>query len=482
MLHLAQQTASEWIASFDWAFWVLASLLGLLAIALLYRALLRDRPKGKRRCGKCWYDMTGVPGLTCPECGRTHKDERRLHKRRRHKRIAALGLMTLLLSLAVAATPRVSQRGVLGSLPTIVIAATASVHDTPDARLLRELVLRAAGDRIHGRSKQLTSIAVARRLRTVNVTAYEARRATTGQSPIYGFSGGSASIDPAIQLALWLHDEDAPLFAPPTLLATGLDNPDPSARTQVLRGLASAKWLSTDIADAVAGELDAPDPELGRAAWGVVSAHPHWFTSHIEAVARASVAYDRSFRVLAGMGLPGANQLLNLIEHPSHGLDAIKWLSMSDTLPDDAGKRLAEYAARATDAERRNWSIFAACRASPNESIVVSTALVLARTDEDADVRHAALFSLSRSDQHRAAYVEVLTIALADPADNVRGFAAWQLGELGDIAEPALDALDRATDDPEPRVATAALKSARQIRMAVQQAEPAIETPPTPRP
>jgi HEAT repeat protein len=59
-------------------------------------ALLRDRSRGRRRCPKCWYDMTGTPGLTCPECGRTAKRERKLHRTRRRWRLAALALLITL--------------------------------------------------------------------------------------------------------------------------------------------------------------------------------------------------------------------------------------------------------------------------------------------------------------------------------------------------------------------------------------------------
>lgn len=39
-------------------------------VVLLGRALLWDRARGRRRCPKCWYDMSGVDSLRCPECGR----------------------------------------------------------------------------------------------------------------------------------------------------------------------------------------------------------------------------------------------------------------------------------------------------------------------------------------------------------------------------------------------------------------------------
>ena len=66
------------------AAWALA----LGGFTLLFWSLFRDRGRRKRRCPKCWYDMAGVPGLTCPECGRTSK-EKHLHRSRRRRRILA---------------------------------------------------------------------------------------------------------------------------------------------------------------------------------------------------------------------------------------------------------------------------------------------------------------------------------------------------------------------------------------------------------
>src|SRR5262245_52337337 len=49
------------------------------------------------RCPKCWYNMTGRTSLTCPECGRTAKSEKRLLRARRHwGRIIFGGLLVVL--------------------------------------------------------------------------------------------------------------------------------------------------------------------------------------------------------------------------------------------------------------------------------------------------------------------------------------------------------------------------------------------------
>ncbi len=65
------------------------SLLGL-AIAIGLAAMVLDSVRQlwrkRLRCPKCWYDMSGSPGLTCSECGHKAKHERRLRKGRRYWR------------------------------------------------------------------------------------------------------------------------------------------------------------------------------------------------------------------------------------------------------------------------------------------------------------------------------------------------------------------------------------------------------------
>ena len=45
--------------------------------------LFGDRSKGRPRCPRCWYDMTGAKACVCSECGHDAIYERRLYKNRR---------------------------------------------------------------------------------------------------------------------------------------------------------------------------------------------------------------------------------------------------------------------------------------------------------------------------------------------------------------------------------------------------------------
>lgn len=81
------------LASEDWLFVLGALALGAVAAAMVIRALCGDwlvgaalyRATGerRRRCPKCWYDMYGVQGLRCPECGRQAAREGALKASRR---------------------------------------------------------------------------------------------------------------------------------------------------------------------------------------------------------------------------------------------------------------------------------------------------------------------------------------------------------------------------------------------------------------
>jgi hypothetical protein len=64
-----------------WIYWISGAALGGLGFYLASWALLSDWLAGRRklrRCAKCWYDMSAVVGLKCPECGREAGSEERL--------------------------------------------------------------------------------------------------------------------------------------------------------------------------------------------------------------------------------------------------------------------------------------------------------------------------------------------------------------------------------------------------------------------
>lgn len=76
--------------------WFAAGTLGACGLGLAIWALFwdqwRTRRARPRRCPKCWHNMTGVPSLRCPECGREAPSERRVSRPRRRIVPALVGL------------------------------------------------------------------------------------------------------------------------------------------------------------------------------------------------------------------------------------------------------------------------------------------------------------------------------------------------------------------------------------------------------
>lgn len=76
-----------------------AVLAGLLGIALLAIGLWGDRGARRRRCPRCWHDLSKTPGLVCGECGFVGRSEADLLRRRRRWSHALLGLTMLLIGV-----------------------------------------------------------------------------------------------------------------------------------------------------------------------------------------------------------------------------------------------------------------------------------------------------------------------------------------------------------------------------------------------
>jgi hypothetical protein len=128
----------------DWLYHLLGYTFAAAAVVLLLWALFWDRSRGRRRCPKCWYDMAGVPGLRCPECGREARREGSLHRTRRRWRGVCIALVVMLAASPVWSVPRIRRDGWFGAVPTTILALAApmggsqwEVAYTPDWRVLK---------------------------------------------------------------------------------------------------------------------------------------------------------------------------------------------------------------------------------------------------------------------------------------------------------------------------------------------------------
>ncbi len=113
-------TATSWL-EYQWAFTTAAWALVAGAAMVLWIALFKDRSRGRKRCPRCWYDMTGVPELKCPECGHEVRRESRLFTTRRRWRLACVGLLLALLGVCSSYTPRTLEDGIAAAVPIPVL-------------------------------------------------------------------------------------------------------------------------------------------------------------------------------------------------------------------------------------------------------------------------------------------------------------------------------------------------------------------------
>lgn len=96
----------------------------LFALLLIICAIVGDRSRGRKRCPKCWYDMSGSPGLQCPECGKTAKSERKLSKSRRPRWAFVLALLMVVPGIyAMVVSKRVAEYGAFAAVPTWFLMA-----------------------------------------------------------------------------------------------------------------------------------------------------------------------------------------------------------------------------------------------------------------------------------------------------------------------------------------------------------------------
>lgn len=94
----------------------------LFAAALLLRLIIPARNTA-RRCPRCSYEMEGVPGLRCPECGKAHKRERKLLYRPRRKRAFALVALLLLIAYGGHLGGRALDDGWTTTIPSTALIA-----------------------------------------------------------------------------------------------------------------------------------------------------------------------------------------------------------------------------------------------------------------------------------------------------------------------------------------------------------------------
>lgn len=81
-----------------------------------------DPAVGRRRCPRCWYDLSATKGLLCSECGNEAPSEKSLYRTRRSRPTIAIAIFPLLPAPLVRQGVYASKVGWVGLIPTTVMA------------------------------------------------------------------------------------------------------------------------------------------------------------------------------------------------------------------------------------------------------------------------------------------------------------------------------------------------------------------------
>lgn len=83
-----------------------------------------DRSRGRRRCTRCLYDMSELPGLRCPECGREFRSEKHLFRAKRGRWACVVSLFLVSASgFMFSRAVKVEEHGPLMLVPTPLLMA-----------------------------------------------------------------------------------------------------------------------------------------------------------------------------------------------------------------------------------------------------------------------------------------------------------------------------------------------------------------------
>lgn len=125
-------------ATIDLIWWIGGGVVAGVGLALLVWALIGDRSRGRKRCPKCWYDMSSTPrreegefvGWVCPECGRRTIADRDMFRSRRQLWKLALALTLMFGGIGVPMS-RVPRTTLIRATPTPILVWIAHAAIEP---------------------------------------------------------------------------------------------------------------------------------------------------------------------------------------------------------------------------------------------------------------------------------------------------------------------------------------------------------------
>jgi len=424
----------------DWFYWLIGGLLGAAGAILALWSLFADRARGRRRCPKCWYDMSGAEGdppHTCPECGNVIKRTRKLHKTRRRWRWAILSILILIASAISFDIPRVRRNGLAESLPTTVLILAIGWADD-------DWPIEALAPRLW------TEVCEHIPLPDVSTLKPWQQRLLRGSCLRAAESSSSLELRRSALLLLAFCPHSPDLSA---RICALVDDPEDEIRrsaasTASLRcGFFPEEQSDHDLLAYVptfAKLLDDPDLELRRSAAGGLMVLGPASAPAVPALIEAvndedDEVRERAMLALGEIGPPAASSVPVLIESLHRGDQDTRCLAVS--VLGDVGQ---------------------------SDAAALSALLTCLETDSDPIVRSFSAWALSGSKPADPAVLEALIAAVEqDPNERVRRSAIKAVGQLGSDSAEVMSVLQFCLDSDDSDTRKAAADAIEAIEQSI---------------
>jgi hypothetical protein len=394
--------------------WFFTATLGAGGVWLLYRALLQDRSRGRRRCPRCWYDLEGVTGGVCTECGRAIV-ERKVHRTRRYSKQAAAGLALLAAACIVWRVPYAVRQGSWWALaPMPVMVLVLQFNDEKAVDTFERLCGAGAVPRGMSRSDRILAALVCDRV----------LRTPTPPGP---------NID-VTQIAFYRQFPNIPN----------------STRVSEQRLVSLERKL--EAIQVVAA--------LRSDAWPA-----------LEGLARASsepTLKPQVLRALAQIGAAGGPMLVDLLHDKRPEIRKGALRAIIDSGAPQSAEVVRASARLLSDAagDVRTLAVRALGTARGAARPHLPKLAELLKSDPDVlGVRHDCIVAAGKIDNRTGAALPLFTAALADPHDFIRLAALGKIRRLGALGRPAAEAVERcARGDPSLSIRAAAERALEAMR------------------
>ena len=129
------------IAASNLVEWVVGTGLFVTLCFLIFAAwwaLFQDRPGDRRRCPRCWYDITHSPGMTCAECGYASRRDKDFRRTRRRRSLALLSIFGCTM-IGLYGVDHANTRGWMSFVPTRCLVWLLPVVDDTRGLVLSQL-------------------------------------------------------------------------------------------------------------------------------------------------------------------------------------------------------------------------------------------------------------------------------------------------------------------------------------------------------